>query len=213
MAIRQNWERTFPITQMGTAELNFFVVDMGVDIETDATLSDSLYSRAIRGLQARTELYLIGQPNGNYFTFAARQNSIPDANPGAITGQCASLEYAIAEASGDDTVLSISINNSGTNVDAGDEFTFAGTSSIDPIRVRVLAAPGGHATQVQLLDGGVWTDKANLPSNTIGMTRTQTAAGSDYNATGLQLNLTSWGLMDVRVYYASLDGGSLVWND
>lgn len=213
MTIRDNWERSFPITQMGTAELNFFVVDMGVDIETGATLSDSLYSRAIRGLQARTELYLIGQPNGNYFTFAARQNSIPDANPGAITGQCASLEYAIAEASGDDTVLSISINNGGTNNDVGDEFEFAGASSIDPIRVRVTGANAGVATQVQLLDGGVWTDKANLPSNTIGMTRTQTAAGQDYNGTNLQVNLTSWGLMDVRVYYASLDGGSLVWND
>lgn len=213
MAIRDNWERTFPLTQMGTAELEFFVVDMGVDIETGATLSDSLYSRAIRGLQARTELYLIGQPNGNLFTFAARESTIPDANPGAISGQCASLENAIAEASGDDTVLSISLNNGGSANDVGDEFQFTHPKLADPIRVRVTGSNAGVATSVELLDGGVWTDKENLPSNTIGMTRTQTYGSQDMNGQNLQVNLTSWGLMDVRVYYASLDGGSLVWND
>lgn len=213
MAIRDNWERSFPATQMGTAELGFYVVDMGYDVESDASLSDSVYSRAIRGLQNKVDLYLIGQPNGQYFTIAARESTVVDAQPGAITGTSASLGHAIAEACGDEVVLSVSINNSGTNVDVGDEFEFSHADLAQPVRVRVTASNMGHATQVQLLNAGEWTNRDVLPpSNSSTFTRTQVAAGQDYNATGLQINMT-WGLGGVNVYYASLIGGSLVWND
>jgi hypothetical protein len=33
------------------------------------------------------------------------------------------------------------------------------------------------------------------------------------NGAGLQVNLLTWGLAGVQVYYASLIGGNLVWND
>jgi hypothetical protein len=214
MATRDNWERVFPITQMGTAELGFFVVDMNADVEADSGLSDSLYSKAIRGLQARTDLYLIGQPLGQNFTFAARESTIPDAIPGAITGTCASLANAIAEACGDETVLSISLKNGGINNDVGDEFEFRHAEFDTPLKVRVTASNAGVATAVEIVDGGTWSS-TSLPADTTaaGFTRVQTYGSQDMNGSGLQVNLLTWGIGGVQVYYASLIGGSLVWND
>jgi len=91
------------------------------------------------------------------------------------------------------TVVGITLNNGGSANDVGDEFTFATTGFATPIRVRVTAASGGVASAVSIVDGGVWNSGA-LPTNTIGMTRTQVAAGQDYNGTGLQVNLTAWGV-------------------
>lgn len=214
MAIRDNWEKTSPITQMGTAELGFFVVDMNQDVEENYTLSDSTYSQAIRGLQNKAELYLIGQPSGQYFVFAARQSTIIDANPGAITGTCASLGNAISEACGDEVVLSISLKNGGTNNDVGDEFQFSHPDLSEPILVRVTGSNAGVATSVQLLSGGVWTG-GELPADTTaaGFTRTQTYGSQDMNGAGLQVNLLTWGLAGVQVYYANFIGNSLVWDD
>ena len=77
-----DWQRAFPVNTMGTPELGFFVVDMGEDIETNYSLSDSLYAQAVRALQKTTDLYMVGLPDGNFFTFSARISSIP----GAVAG-------------------------------------------------------------------------------------------------------------------------------
>ena len=215
MALRDNWERTFPATQLGTTELGFYVVDMGQDVETDHTASDSLYSKAVRGLQAKTDLYLIGQPNGQLFTFAARESSVPTAQPGAVTGIDAGLSRAVAEACGDEVVLSISLKSGGTANDVGDIFEFRHANFSEPLQVRVTASTGGVATAVEIVDGGTWTNASSLPSDTTaaGFSRVQTYGSQDMNGSGLQVNITAWGIGGVDVYYASLVGGSLVWND
>ena len=216
MSLNDNWRRSYPTTQLGTAEMEFFVVDMGFDIQTNASDKNSAYSRAIRGLQSKAELYLIGQPSGNLFTVVARTGSVSDARPGAITGTSTSLSNAVAEACGDEFVINASINNPGTNVDVGDVFRFSHPDLATPIQVRVTGASGGHATTISLENPGEWTNPDVLPptsTTAAGFTRTQIAAGIDYNAAGFQVNLNSWGLAGVNVFYASIVGGNLVWND
>lgn len=96
------------------------------------------------------------------------------------------------------TVVDITLNNGGSANDVGDEFTFAASGFATPIRVRVTASSGGVATAVSIVSGGLWTSGA-LPGNSIGMTRTQVAAGSDWNGTGLEVNFTAWGVGSVTV--------------
>lgn len=213
MSITDNYAKVFPVNTLGTPELAYFVVDMGEDVESDYDSSDSLYSQAVKALQLKTDLYMVGLPSGNVFTFAARVSSIPGAVAGATSGVIASLGADIAEVCGDETVLSVSIRNGGGANDVGDEFDFTHPSFSSPLRVRVTASNAGVATAVEILDGGVWTDQENLPTNTTGMTRTQTGAGFDWNGNNLQLNINTWGLGGVEVYNASIVGSNLVWND
>jgi hypothetical protein len=109
------------------------------------------------------------------------------------------------------TVTGITLNNGGTANDPNDEFTFAIAGFATPLRVRVTAASGGTATAVTIVNGGVWTAGA-LPTNTIGMTRTQVVAGQDMNGQGLQVNITGWGVATVAVAnqgnYTAITGGA-----
>lgn len=109
------------------------------------------------------------------------------------------------------TAVGITIQNGGSANDVGDEFTFAIAGFATPIRVRVTASSSGLATAVAIVNGGLWTAGA-LPGNTTGMTRTQVAAGQDYNGTGLQVNFTAWGVGTVAVAdqgnYTAVTGGA-----
>ena len=214
-ATSPNWQRAFPVNTMGTPELGFFVVDMGEDIETNYSSSNSLYAQAVRALQQTTDLYMVGLPDGNFFTFSARLSSVPGAVAGATTGIITGLGATIAEVCGSDTVLSISLRSGGTNNDTGDEFEFRHASFATPLKVRVTAATLGVASAVEIVDGGVWTNESSNPANTQagGFTRVQTFGTIDTNGTGLEVNMTSWGMGGIEVYNASIVGNSLVWND
>ena len=102
--------------------------------------------------------------------------------------------------------VGMSILNDGSAVDTGDEYTFSGSydggSWTTPLVVRVTGSSGGNATAFTVLQAGVWTGAA-APVNTTGATRTQTAAGQDFNGTDLQFNLTSYGVSAVTL----VDGG------
>jgi hypothetical protein len=215
MAITDNYKRILPVTSMGTPEIAYFVVDMEEDIETNYDDSNSLYSQAVQALQLKTDLYMVGVPDGNIFTFAARASSIPGAVPGATSGTIPSLGQDITDFVSEETVTNISIRSGGTANDVGDEFEFRHPNFATPLRVRVTASNSGVATGVSIVNGGIWKDSANLPANTTvaGFTRVQVAAGQDYNGNNLQVNINSWGLNNVEVYNASIVGGNLVWNE
>lgn len=215
MAITDNYKRILPVTSMGTPEIAYFVVDMEEDIETNYDDSNSLYSQAVQALQLKTDLYMVGVPDGNIFTFAARASSVPGAVPGATSGTIPSLGQDITDFVSEETVTNISIRNGGTANDVGDEFEFRHVNFATPLRVRVTASNSGVATGVSIVNGGIWKDSANLPANTTvaGFTRVQVAAGQDYNGNNLQVNINSWGLNNVEVYNASIVGGNLVWNE
>lgn len=76
-AVAANYAKAQPSTQFGTRELLFLQIDMNADVETGYTASDSLYAKAIRGLQTTVELYGVGEPNGNWFTAIASANTAP----------------------------------------------------------------------------------------------------------------------------------------
>lgn len=92
-------------------------------------------------------------------------------------------------------VVAISLLSGGSANDVNDEFTF--TTGGKSLRVRVTASNAGVATAVQLISSDAFT--GTLPANTTGMVRQQVAAGSDWNGTGLQVNITSWGVVDVTL--------------
>ena len=110
---------------------------------------------------------------------------------------------------------SIAILNDGTNVDPGDEYEFSGTYGggtwTTPLKVRIDTGAGGNAATFTVLTPGVWTGAA-APATTVGATRTQTAAGSDFNGTDLSFTLSSWGVATVAVAtegdYTAISGGA-----
>ena len=102
MAVSDNWQKAAPSTTFGTPALDFYVVDMNVDVEGegDWAESNSTYAKAIRGIQMVANLYMVGQPSGQNFTIAVASNTCPGRNPGAISGRNSALEAAINEAAG-----------------------------------------------------------------------------------------------------------------
>jgi len=98
------------------------------------------------------------------------------------------------------TVVGITLKNGGTANDVGDVFAFNNPNWPTAMRVRVTASAAGVATAVELVDGGVLTTGA-LPAATDagGFTRVQTEAGQDMNGSGLEVNITAWGVATVAV--------------
>lgn len=100
MAVSDNWQKAAPSTTFGTPALDFYVVDVGADVETNWASSNSMFARAIRGIQLVATLYMVGKPAGNAFTIAVVSNTCPGRNPGAIGGTNNALEQAINSATG-----------------------------------------------------------------------------------------------------------------
>jgi hypothetical protein len=103
MAISDNWQKTAPTTTFGTPALDFYVVDLGTNVETNWAQSNSLFSKAVRGIQLVANLYMVGQPGGNAFTIAVVSNTCPGRNPGAISGTNTALENAVNAATGEES--------------------------------------------------------------------------------------------------------------
>ena len=111
--------------------------------------------------------------------------------------------------------VSLTILNDGSAVDPGDEYEFSGSydggSWTTPLRVRIDTGAGGNAATFSVVTPGVWTGAA-APTTTTGATRTQVAAGSDFNGTDLQFNITSWGVNSVTLTtegdYTAISGGA-----
>lgn len=103
MAVSDNWQKAAPSTTFGTPALDFYVVDLNTDVETDWEDSNSLFSKAIRGIQLVATLYLVGAPVGNAFTVAVVSNTCPGRNPGAISGTNSALQAAVNSATGEES--------------------------------------------------------------------------------------------------------------
>ena len=111
--------------------------------------------------------------------------------------------------------VTLTLLNDGSAVDPGDEYEFSGSydggSWTTPLRVRIDTGTGGNAATFSVVTPGVWSGAA-APTTTTGATRTQVAAGSDFNGTDLQFNITSWGVNSVTKTtdgdYTAISGGA-----
>lgn len=105
--VAANYAKTQPSSTLGTRELAFFVVDMNDEAsfrgEGDEHLaSDSTFSKAVRGLQLNTELFLIGEPSSNRFTVLAAKDTAPfgEGQSAGDGSRNAILSAAVSEAAG-----------------------------------------------------------------------------------------------------------------
>jgi hypothetical protein len=73
----RHYEKAVQTSLMGTRELAYIQVDMNTDVATDYTEPNSLYAKAIKGLQAAIEIYAVGRPSGTYFTVIAASDTLP----------------------------------------------------------------------------------------------------------------------------------------
>lgn len=104
--VAANYNKAQPSTTFGTRELLFLQVDMGTNVETGYTNSDSLYAKAIRGLQSTCELYGVGTPNGNWFTAIAAANTAA-LNEGQSAGDgdtISDIRNAVEASTGENSV-------------------------------------------------------------------------------------------------------------
>jgi hypothetical protein len=74
-----NYLRTVPTTRLSTRQLQFFEVSV-TGASTDPTLSNSVFSKAVRGIQAQAEVIAIGSPNGSNFMIVVSADTANDGN-------------------------------------------------------------------------------------------------------------------------------------
>jgi len=94
---------TTPQTNFATRKLAYVVVDMNTDVETDFDQIDSLYQKAVQGIQQVAEIYSLGQPNGQLFTVILSDDTLPydDGQSAYDGGENSPLSRAIRETSGE----------------------------------------------------------------------------------------------------------------
>ena len=74
-----NYLRTVPTTRLSTRQLQFFEVSV-TGASTDPTLSNSVFNKAVRGIQAQAEVIAIGSPNGSNFMIVVSADTANDGN-------------------------------------------------------------------------------------------------------------------------------------
>lgn len=72
--VSANYLRAKPSTRFSTRQLAFVEIEV-TGCHTDYALSDSLYSRAIRGVQVVAEVYAVGLPASNKFMVVIAQDT------------------------------------------------------------------------------------------------------------------------------------------
>ena len=100
-SVAANHAKAVETSQLGTRRQVFFVVDMGVDVETNYTASNSLYSKAVRAIQSVAEIYSVGVPNGQNFTVSVAYETVATSDPTGLdtnSGTNTVMEDAIDEA-------------------------------------------------------------------------------------------------------------------
>lgn len=93
---------TTPQTTFATRKLAYVVVDMGTDVATNFDQIDSLYQKAVQGIQQIAEIYALGQPSGQLFTAILSNDTLPydDGQSVGDGGENSPLSRVIRESSG-----------------------------------------------------------------------------------------------------------------
>ena len=100
-SIARNYLKAVETTNMGTRKLAFFQVELS-GVHTNYTDSNSLFAKAVRGLETVIEIYGVGVPSSNQFTVIASDDTAPrPAGHSTADGERNSiLEAAVDAATG-----------------------------------------------------------------------------------------------------------------
>jgi hypothetical protein len=75
--VSANYLKAKPSTRFATRQLQFYDIQVN-GCQTDPYLSDSLYSRAVRGVQVAAEIYAVGMPDTDHFIVVVAQDTAVD---------------------------------------------------------------------------------------------------------------------------------------
>jgi hypothetical protein len=97
-----NYLKAKPSTRFATRQLQFYDVQVN-GCQTNPYLANSLYSKAIRGVQVAAEIYAVGEPSSDHFmvvvasdtTVDPVNDSMDEAGDGTTNGMAQSLQTAI----------------------------------------------------------------------------------------------------------------------
>lgn len=83
--VAANYLKTKPSTRFATRQLTFFDVTVN-GCHTNPYLSNSLYSRAVRGVQVAAEIYAVGEPSSDHFMVVVASDTAADPHDNDFDG-------------------------------------------------------------------------------------------------------------------------------
>jgi len=98
--VAANYLKTKPSTRFATRQLTFFDVTVN-GCQTNPYDSNSLYSRAVRGVQVAAEIYAVGEPASDHFMVVVASDTAVDPHTndedgnGQLNAMAQSLQSAI----------------------------------------------------------------------------------------------------------------------
>ena len=94
--VTANYARTKPSTRFSTRQLQILAIDL-TGVATDPYAPNSLYSKAVRGIQTAAEIQMLGEPSGNAFIVVVALDTLNDGENTYIGveqgGQLADLSF------------------------------------------------------------------------------------------------------------------------
>ena len=104
-----NYLKARPSTRFATRQLAFYNVAVD-NVHVDYTDADSLFSKAVRGVQLQAEIFAVGTPAAGNFVVVVAQDTTNDGaylggNPANENGLAQTLEVAIESSTGVGTTV------------------------------------------------------------------------------------------------------------
>jgi hypothetical protein len=78
-AVTNNYARTKPSTRFSTRQLQILDIQL-TGVATNPYAPNSLYSKAVRGIQTVAELQIVGEPSADHFTVVVAYDTLNDGN-------------------------------------------------------------------------------------------------------------------------------------
>jgi hypothetical protein len=75
--VTANYARTKPSTRFSTRQLQILVIGI-TGVATDPYAPNSLYSKAVRGIQTAAEIQMLGEPSSDYFIVVVALDTLND---------------------------------------------------------------------------------------------------------------------------------------
>jgi hypothetical protein len=91
--VAANYLKTKPSTRFATRQLTFFDVQVN-GCATNPYDSNSLYSRAVRGVQVAAEIYAVGEPASDHFMVVVASDTAADPHSNDYDGDGTMNEMA-----------------------------------------------------------------------------------------------------------------------